>query len=672
MEDATMNDDLATRLAKLAPWQCQLLATALAHDPSAQPRASRLLAWIVPEADHTPTLASLRALLGAQLPDYMVPQQFIAADSLPRARSGKVDRAALRAHASGVGTAQRELQQAANGEEAVLADIWADVLGLDYVGVDEDFFELGGDSLLSIRILSRARRAGLALSPETFFAHPTVAAQARLASKAAAATTTSTAHASGDLPLTPISHWFFERTPVDPAHWNQCFEWQLDEAISAELVDRALRALLRHHDALRLCFTAVSDSWQARISEPDDAPPLVIAEVGHLRGRDLDREWERLATTCNTAIDLARAPLLRATLIMTAPGSANRLLIAVHHLGVDALSWRVLAEDLETAFRQLIGKRAISLPAPTASFQLWSQRLVEYAQTAAVCKQIDYWQTAVTRGVNQLPVDYENPPEANRWATAASVRLALGPHESAALGGQTMARRGAHVVEALLGALTVAMGRWRGEQPLMIDIEGHGRESLFDDLDVSRMLGWCTCVYPFLLEPGRDLIATVEDVVRRLRQVPQGGIGYGLLRYLNRDPAINGRLAKAPHSQLVFNYLGAIDAITEPGDRLTRSREVRAQARSARGLRAYAIEINAWFEAGLLQVDWQYSDALHRAPTVQSMVDAFSRALQDIVASGWVHRSSQPSAEDFPLAQLDESEFARLLGMLDENDAAGR
>jgi hypothetical protein len=117
MEDATMNDDLATRLAKLAPWQCQLLATALAHDPSAQPRASRLLAWIVPEADHTPTLASLRALLGAQLPDYMVPQQFIAADSLPRARSGKVDRAALRAHASGVGTAQRELQQAANGEE---------------------------------------------------------------------------------------------------------------------------------------------------------------------------------------------------------------------------------------------------------------------------------------------------------------------------------------------------------------------------------------------------------------------------------------------------------------------------------------------------------------------------------------------------------------------------
>lgn len=660
-----MNDDLAVRLERLAPWQRQWLAASLAADPAAAGASSRLVAWVVPEADREPGLGDLRAYLGARLPDYMVPQQFIAADMLPRGPGGKVDRAVLGAQTSRVDAPPREPQAAASGVEAILADIWADVLGLEYVGVDENFFELGGDSLLSIRILSRARRAGLALSPEAFFAHPTVAAQARQTSDVGAGTRS--APATGDLPLTPIAHWFFERTPVDPGHWNQCFEWRLDAAVTPAIVASTLRELLRQHDALRLGFVSEANGWRARLAAPDaEAPLTVVDSAAALRGDELEQEVERLAWACNSGIDLARGPMLRATLVRTAPDLEDRLLVAMHHLGTDALSWRILAEDLETLCQQLVAERPMSLPAPTASFKLWSQRLVEFAQSEAVRRQVGYWHSAVTAATAQLPVDHVRPPHANRCETAASIRLRLGPKESAQLGAQSLARRGAHAVEALLAALTVAIGAWRGHEALLIDIEGHGREALFGDLDVSRTVGWFTSVYPFVLRPGRDVGASLEDVLSRLRSVPMHGMGFGLLRHLNADPALGDRLLKVARPQLLLNYLGSIDAAPAAADLLTLAREWREPARSPRGLRAYAIEINAWVSAGQLEIDWQYSRELHREETMRSCVNACADALREIAASSRERPAVEPTAQDFPLAQLDPGEFARLSGLLDD------
>ncbi len=670
MHDSTTTNELTARVEKLAPWQRQWLAAALARDHVQKDGKQRLVAWMVPVPDREPALADLRSFVGAQLPDYMVPHQFIVADALPRATSGKLDRAALGFQAACVGGAQREPQAAASGDEAVLADIWADVLGLEYVGVDENFFELGGDSLLSIRILSRARRAGLAISPEHFFAHPTVAAQARLVDRTQRAAAADAP--GGALPLTPISHWFFERIPVDRGHWNQCFEWQLDAAVTPAMLRDALSGVLRHHDALRLQFTNAGDEWQPQIGASDAAAPLTVADVGGLRGAALDEALERLALACNTAIDLARGPMLHATLARTDGGAAHRLLLAVHHLAIDALSWRVLVEDLDTALTQQLAQRPVGLPAPSASFSAWSRQLVAAAQSTPIRQQFDYWQQALTHGDHRLPLDHDHVAAANSCTSAQSIRLQLDAETSAQLGARSMARGGSRLVEALLCALTVSMGLWRGDQALMVDVEGHGREPLSDDLDLSRMVGWCTCVYPFLLQPQGGLQATLDDVGRRFRAIPNGGVGYGLLRYLSADPAVRASMAGARHAQLVFNYLGPLDMSTSHGGSLKQVRERRTHARSAHGQRAYAIEVNAWLEGGQLVIDWQFSTALHRPETIQARVDDFAACLRSIADTQSQREPDRPSARDFPLADLDEAEFARLAGLLGEGGSGER
>ncbi|MFP5287041.1 MAG: amino acid adenylation domain-containing protein, partial [Thermoanaerobaculia bacterium] len=474
----------------------------------------RLAAWVAGET----SADELRDFLAERLPAYMVPAAVVLLDALPVTPRGKLDRRALPAP----GRAAEEEGWAAprTPAEDALAAIWRDLLRVERVGIHDDFFHLGGDSILSIQVVARARQAGLALTPRQIFENPTVAVLAVLAVPAVAGGEDE-GPVSGEAPLTPIQREFLDSDPVDPHHFNQSLLLTAREPVDPARLEAALAALVRHHDALRLRFPREGTAWR-QVHAP-------VEEVGagflHVDLSGLDEGVGRLALEAAAAalqgsFDLARGPLLLGALFTMKSGA--RLLLAAHHLVVDGVSWRILLEDLETAYR------GCALPAKTTSWKRWTERLVEHARSAVVREELDAW-LALAGG--------ETPPlprEAGSVGKIGSVSVSLPGGVTASLLREAPEAYRARVDDLLLTALSRAFERWTGQSLLRVDLEGHGREEIAPDLDLSRTVGVFTSVFPVVLDlegaagPGEAL----RRVKERLRRIPGWGLDYGLLRYL--------------------------------------------------------------------------------------------------------------------------------------------
>ncbi|MET8546983.1 condensation domain-containing protein, partial [Kitasatospora sp. NPDC004799] len=287
--------------------------------------------------------------------------------------------------------------------ERLLAAIWAELLGVEEVGLDDDFFLLGGDSILSIQVVSRARAAGLALSPRDLFRHPTVAALA--AAAGSAVTVAGTEPVSGEVPLTPVQHWFLDPNPPYAAEFDQSVVVQAPGAVDPRALRRALAALWAHHDALRARFVRTADGgWQQHVAPAEETAPELL-EVH-------DQADEAAVTAAaHASFRLDGGPLLTARLLVPTPTAAAdgtrpaRLLLAVHHLVVDGVSWRVLLEDLETAYRQAVEGRPLRLPARTSSVREWAGRLAEHTAAGGFDGQRAHWAAAARACARPLPVD---------------------------------------------------------------------------------------------------------------------------------------------------------------------------------------------------------------------------------------------------------------------------
>ncbi|HEX9314155.1 MAG TPA: amino acid adenylation domain-containing protein, partial [Actinomycetota bacterium] len=356
----------------------------------------RLVAYVVAARDgEAPEGPALRAFLGETLPDYMVPSAFVALDALPLNPNGKLDRRALPAPDPGAGAAAGYLAPRTE-TEAVLAGIWAEVLGAERVGVEDNFFELGGDSILSIQVVSRARQAGLSLMPRDLFVHQSIAS---LAANAADATQEPAEQGpvTGPVPLTPVQHWFFETQSLQPERFDQSVTLELAGEADEAALEVALAALAEHHDALRMRFELLDGSWHQHNAPVEPVTLLRRHDLSHLRGDERAGEMDRLASEVHAGFDLGRGPLLKAALFDLGDGAAPLLLIAVHHLVVDGVSWRILLEDLDTAYRQAVGGETIDLGPKTTSFRDWALALGEHAGSGGLDDELGYWQ-GVTKG----------------------------------------------------------------------------------------------------------------------------------------------------------------------------------------------------------------------------------------------------------------------------------
>ncbi|MFD0200425.1 MULTISPECIES: non-ribosomal peptide synthetase [Saccharothrix] len=540
---------------------------------------SRLVAYVTASAPLDTT--ALRAALRTELPDYLVPSAVVVLDELPLSHNGKLDHAKLPAPAAPEPTPHVEGTR--TGREAALCAVFADVLGLPDVGVHDSFFDLGGDSIGSIQLVSRARRAGLVFTPRDVFERKTVAELALVAVEPADARPVPDTTGSGPAVLTPVVRWF-----LDSGGTLDGFNQAQLVAVPAELGwDRlvsALDAVLRHHDALRARLHRDDEGeWYYEIADPGTVRAVDVTRRVDVTGLDDTARAAAVRAETDTAwrrLDPARGQLVQAVWFDAGPAHPGDLLLVVHHLAVDGVSWRILLPDLAQAWHALAAGREPVLEPVWTSWRRWSHLLHDAAHDPARADQLPYW-TTVLDGPDPLLGARPLDPARDTVGTARTAEVALTVEETAPLLTEVPAAFHAGVDDVLLTALALAVGRWRerrgrgAETSVLLQVEGHGREDVVPDVELSRTVGWFTSVHPVRLDPGRvgwpELLAggpaagtALKRVKEQLRELPEKGVGYGLLRHLNADTA--GKLAGLGAPQIAFNYLGRVD--TAGGDRL--------------------------------------------------------------------------------------------------------
>jgi amino acid adenylation domain-containing protein/non-ribosomal peptide synthase protein (TIGR01720 family) len=614
----------------------------------------RLVGYVVrAEGAATVTMSEWRSRLSAQLPEYMIPAVVVELRELPLTVNGKVDRRALPAPDGARPELGAGYEAPRNEVEAELCRIWAEVLGLERVGIHDNFFEVGGDSILSIQIVARANQKGLRLMPRQVFDQRTIAALAT-AVDTTPKLRTEQGEVSGRQHLTPIQQWFFAQSLVEPHHWNQAVLVSVRRRLQPELLQAAVGALLRQHDALRLRFSRDDEGRTAHYAAVSSEVPLTVHDLSGVAGAEQRGEIERLAAAAQSSLDLSAGPLLGVhyyELGVDESGAerGGRLLVVVHHLAVDIVSWRFLWEDLQQGYEQLEqGAREVQLPAKTTSYQQWGEVLQEYAQSEQLAAQVDYWTSAERDDIKRLPVDGTGT---HLGAAARVVMVRLAREETQWLLTEVPKATRAQVHEVLLLAVAASLSEWSGEPRVLLDVESHGREETVGEVDLTRTVGWFTGLYPLVLEVGEGSWSEkLRRVKEQQRQVPQGGIGYGVLRYLSGAGEVREQLAGQPPAEVSFNYAGRGEvesAGAGESGMVGPAQESRGAAYSPRGARSHMLEVNASVGGGELVVHWTYSEGVHRRETMEQVAQQMLRIVKEIIQEARQATTTLFSTADF-------------------------
>jgi non-ribosomal peptide synthase protein (TIGR01720 family) len=625
-----------------------------------------LVAYLVTNQESTPASHTLRSFLQQKLPTYMIPSAFMVLEALPRTPNGKLDCQALPMPDTTSFPGEAPFVAPRTPVESTLAGIWDDVLGLERVGVHDNFFELGGDSILCMQIVARANRAGLRLTPKYLFQHQTIAELSAVADSLPAIQAEQ-GLVTGPVPFTPIQHWFFEQELPDPHHWNQAMLLEVRQTPDFSVLERVVQHLLVHHDMLRARFRQESAGWQQDIAGPEASLLCVRVDLSTLLEARQDAAIAEVAAQLQASLNLVQGPLVRVALFDCGPQKSARLLLVIHHLVVDSVSWRILLEDLQMAYQQLSAGKRPQLPPKTTSFKHWAERLSAYTQSAELRQEQTYWLTAPRSQVGRLPVDY--PSGANTVASACTVSLSLSTKETDALLQEVPRAYQTQMNDVLLTALVQAFACWIGEHALLIDLEGHGREEVVNGVDLSRTVGWFTTTFPVLLqiEPDTTPAAALKAVKEQLRRIPKRGIGYGMLRYLSQDTEVTKKLRALPQAEVCFNYLGRLDQVLSGPVFFGPVREARGPHRSPRGNRRYLLEINGRLARGQLQYDWTYSERIYRRDTIEGLAQGFIEALRTLIVHCQSLKAGGYTPSDFPKMQLSQQELDELMTAIGES-----
>ena len=623
----------------------------------------RLVAYFV--CSHPIVNNQIRQFLQGTLPDYMVPSFFVELESLPLTNNGKVDRKALPIP----DLSQRKNENntpPTTEKEIILTKIWSEVLGIN-VGIHDNFFEMGGDSILSIQIIARANQAGLSLTPRQLFQYQTIAELATVAEKKYQIQAEQ-GILTGEVPLTPIQHWFFEQGLPEINYYNQSVLLEVVPNLKPELLEQVWRKLLIHHDALRLCYVENDLQWQQFYVNPSDRVPFTTIDLSQLTENEQNITVTQISSQQQTSLNLSES-LLQCVLFQLGTSKNHRLLIIVHHLVIDSISWRILLTDLATGYKQLETSENIELPLKTTSFQTWANQLINYAQSQIVLDELNYWLSninSINSQIVSLPVDYQIDETQNTVASTAEVNTILDAEQTKALLEEVPKAYKTQINDILLTALLQTFCQWTTTPTLLIDLEGHGREDLFSDVDLSRTIGWFTTVFPVLLklDDNHNLEVMIKSVKEQLRQIPNRGFSYSLLRYLTKEENIKTRLQNQQQAQIKFNYLGQLDFTTTDSLILGLAKESTGNNRSIKGKRQHLLEINSWISENKLQLTWNYSRSIHQQTTIENLAQTYITNLQNLIEHCKSPESKGYTPSDFKAANLSQQQLDNFMSKI--------
>ncbi|MGN9779203.1 amino acid adenylation domain-containing protein [Micromonospora sp. H33] len=671
----------------------------LCDDDGADDR--RLLAYAAPRAGAGLSADGLRAALREKLPDYMVPTVTVV-DALPRLPNGKVDRAALvagttvttgagtggdgplgrvaevltgiwqevlrlpsvgvdddffalggdslhvirvvdRARKAGVvvtpaqfiahptiaglASVATDLETPRSRVEEILAGIWREVLRLPSVGVDDDFFALGGDSLHVIRVVDRARKAGVVVTPAQFIAHPTITGLASVATEAA--TGGDRRDDPGVVPLVPSHLAFHERNFADPHLYTHIFMFEAARPLDPALVERALASVVAHHDPLRITFPTEGGRPVVRVNEAYQPTPFTSVDLSALDPADQEVAFRRLDRSLHRKLDLARGPLLHVALVRFGPHRPDTLVVIVHHQLMDNSSWDVLMEDVRTAYAALEAGREPALPPPTASFAAWARNLDRLARSPELAEDIAYWTALAKEPVPSWPLDHEGGDDC--MSSEEVVVAGLDVEETAALRRLLPREYGLSLNDGLLAATLQGFTDWSGQSSMLVDLVARGREMGGDDLDLSRAIGRFSMTSPRLVhrpeKPGPR--ALLESVREQISLVPRRGLGFGLLRHIGAHPGVAEALAPLGKPHILLNNWG--EFTHEPEESPLLGPPIEDVWPAPRLQRMHQLQVFGRFADGELQLHFKYSRNLNDRESIARLAALVQDALRSFV-----------------------------------------
>ncbi|PQP84731.1 non-ribosomal peptide synthetase [Paenibacillus sp. PCH8] len=626
------------------------LRQALVIDRTDERGQKYLCGYVV--ADFSFDLEGFVAHLDAALPSHMVPSRIIHLDQMPLTPNGKIDRKSLpvpegNIRAEAVYTAPR------TPAEQALSSVWQSVLGVDQVGTMDNFFALGGDSIKALQVSSRLLQTGYKLVMKDLFHYPTISALGLHLQTVER--TASQAEVTGEVILTPIQRWFFEQNPADMHHSNQAFMQFSKQGFDEEALRQAVRQLVVHHDALRTVYRQTENGYTAWNRGAGENETLFDLEVVDFkRARDMKEAIEAKANDIQASIDLENGPLVKLGLFRCDDG--DHLLIAIHHLVVDGVSWRILLEDFAVGYEQALQGQPIRLPLKTDSFQTWAKQLTDYVNGPAMESEREYWQHIEQLSYEPLPKDFEQGK--SKLEDSGLVTVHWTAEETEQLLKQAHRAYHTEMNDLLLAALGLAVQAWSGRERVLVNLEGHGREELLPDVDITRTVGWFTSQFPVVLETGhaQALGHQVKLVKESLRRIPNKGIGYGILRYLSASHD-GERFALEP--EISFNYLGQFDQDYESSGSRPSSFSAGSDS-SPNAVMDYVLDINGMMSEGVLELTIRYGETQYKRETVERLSTLLHSSLLEVISHCVSKERPELTPSDVLLQEVTVEELERL------------
>jgi non-ribosomal peptide synthase protein (TIGR01720 family) len=598
--------------------------------------------------------AELRADMLKYLPHYMVPSYFVEIGDIPLTLNGKIDRKAL--PAPGEKTAETYIAPG-NKIEEKLVEVWQNVLGRERIGINENFFTIGGDSIKSIQIAARMNKAGFKVEMRDIFRNPSISQLAPLVKITSRFADQSVI--CGIVPLTPIQEDYFRFHRIDPHHYNQSVMLYSAEGFDQAAVKAVFIKIQGHHDALRMTYKQEGGEIIQTNRGLDHPFSLEIYDFG---GRKNALEMlEEKADMIQSTISLEKGPLMKTGLFHLDDG--DRLLIVIHHLVIDTVSWRILFEDIETLYRQHKKGEPLALPLKTDSFMTWSKKLSRYADSEEFLKEKAYWAKLESLVVPPIKKDFAQGD--NHLEDAAGLSFSLGKEETGQLLTTVNVPFGTDINDILLTALGLAIKGTFESNPVLIALEGHGREEIIKDIDITRTVGWFTSVYPVLLDISYadDLSRQIKEIKESLLQVPHKGIGYGILEYLTAGEykrEIDFKLAP----QISFNYLGQFDTDVEQMSSFKIARESTGKRLGNKGQRRHSFDVSGLISDKQLSLSIVYNKKQYKAETVKTLMDHYMTELKRIISYCSAREKRELTPGDLTYGKLSIDTLDRIAGSI--------
>lgn len=570
-------------------------------------------------ADKEIAPSELRMFLLKELPEYMVPSRYMQLKSIPKNQSGKPDKRPLM-QLSGEPVSEEKYEGSTNEYEELLIGIWHEIFERDGIGINDDFFSLGGDSIKAIKALYLLNDKNMTLKMGDIFKYRTIKKLAEI--MAPMGNKPVQGDTFGKFKITPIQQWFFDSHKIHPEHFHQAILLKSNESLNVEALRDILTEIQKYHDALRVRYTLDGDEM---VGEVLDSNYPLNYQVICIEDMVKDKETvNKKIIELQESVNFKTGPLMNTLVFKTK--ERDYVYILIHHLAVDTVSWGILINDIQNLYRQFLNKQPYKFARKTTSIKEWSERIHQYSNSKKFLEEMRYWKDIQKKAVQSIPFDFAH--DTNTVRDSKTCKIVLGKEETEILLKKISNQYKASIVDILLSSLSFALYHWTGNRENAVIFEGHGREDLFDNISLQRTVGWFTSIYPIVLEAPESggLIECLDKTMLVRNSIPNNGVGYSILRYLT-DEENKEYMDWSLTPQVGFNYLGVTDMENRKGLLEVVDSEYGSSA-SYDSERHFELELNSYISNEELKILLTYNSKAYKPETINRLIHSYKEKLQ--------------------------------------------